>query len=307
MDRRALLGAGAALAATSAFAADAKFSGRAFKVPDGACDCHHHIYDPRWSYIPGAALTPPPAPVADYRKVQHRLGTSRDVVVQPSSYGTDNRCLLDVLKQLGDGCRGVCVVNSRVSDAALKALHAAGVRGLRIQFGLGNPVSADEVRPLARRIHELGWHIQINMPPEQLTQMEPVLRALPVPVMIDHLGRATASNQPQYAAVRRLLDGGRCWVKLSGATLVSQAPDGRDVTSAALGYVRAAPERCVWGSDWPHPESTRRVDPVPMPDDMAVLNRLAQWATTEKLRHRILVENPESFYGFDPARRPKAL
>src|SRR5471032_1159024 len=205
LNRRGVIGAGLALAATPAFAKDPKVS---FTVPDGATDCHHHIYDPRFAYNPKAVLKPPFARVTDYKALQKKLGTSRNVMVQPSTYGTDNRCLMDVLAQLGENCRAVCVVNSKVTDDELKKLHGAGVRGVRVQFGLGNPVGADEVMPLARRIAAMGWHIQCNMPSEQLVQMESLLLSLPVPVIIDHLGRATDVGQPQYNTVRKLLDSG---------------------------------------------------------------------------------------------------
>ncbi len=304
MTRRAAMATGLALAAAPALAKDAKVG---FAVPDGAADCHHHIYDPRFAYQPGAKLKPPFATVADYRKLQHRLGTSRNVMVQPSTYGTDNSCLLDVLVQMGENSRAVCVVNSHVTDAELKKLHAAGVRGVRVQFGLGNPVAAGEVLPLARRIHDLGWHMQFNMPPEDLVKMEALLLSLPVPVIIDHLGRAVDTTGPQYVTVRRLLDSGHGWVKLSGAYLYGkEGPPGyADAGAAAMGYLKAAPERCVWGSDWPHPDATS--GRVAMPDDAILLNLLAKWAPDAGLRHRILVENPEKFYGFDAAKRPKPL
>jgi len=306
LDRRTAIGAGLAFASTPAFAKDARIS---FQVPDGAADCHHHVYDARFPYMPNAVLKPPYATVSDYKALQKKLGTSRNVVVQPSTYGVNNDCVLDVLAQLGENCRAVCVVNSKVTDAELKKLHAAGVRGLRVQFGLGNPVSADEVMPLAKRIAALGWHIQCNMPPEQLVQMESLLLSLPVPVIIDHLGRATAEGQPQYNTVRKLLDSGHGWVKVSGAYLYGggSAPHYPGASEAAKGYIKAAPERCVWGSDWPHPDATKKLNPVAMPDDVVLLNLLAEWAPDEKLRHRILVENPEKFYGFDPAKRPKAV
>jgi predicted TIM-barrel fold metal-dependent hydrolase len=306
LDRRSVIGAGLALAATPALAKDPKIS---FNVPDGAADCHHHIYDPRFAYNPKAVLKPPFATVTDYRALQKKLGTSRNVMVQPSTYGTDNRCLRDVLAQMGENCRAVCVVNSKVTDAELKSLHAAGVRGVRVQFGLGNPVGADEVMPLARRIAAMGWHIQCNMPPDLLVQMESLLLGLPVPVIIDHLGRATAVDQPQYNTVRKLLDSGRGWVKVSGAYLYGGGtpPDYAGASAAAMGYIKAAPERCVWGSDWPHPDATKKLNPVAMPDDVTLLSLMAHWAPDAKLRHRILVENPEKFYGFDPAKRPKAL
>jgi D-galactarolactone isomerase len=305
LDRRTVV-AGMALAATPALAKDSRVT---FAVPDGAADCHHHIYDPRFAYNPKAVLKPPFATVSDYKALQKKLGISRNVMVQPSTYGTDNSCVLDVLKQLGENCRAVCVVNSKVTDAELKTLNAAGVRGLRIQFGLGNPVSAEEVMPLAKRIAPMGWHIQCNMPPEQLVQMESLLLSLPVPVIIDHLGRAVDSKGPQFVTVRKLLDSGHGWVKLSGAYLYGGGtpPHYAGASEAARAYLKAAPERCVWGSDWPHPDATKTLNPVAMPDDVVLLNLLAEWAPDEKLRHRILVENPERFYGFDPKKRPKAL
>ena len=311
MDRRAVLGAGLALLGQNVSTAPAlgKDAAVRFRVPDGATDCHHHIYDPRFPYQPDAILKPPFATVADYRELQKKLGTSRDVMVQPSTYGTDNSCLLDVLAQLAPNARAVCVVNASVTDAELRKLHAAGTRGVRIQFGLGNPVGKDEVMPLAKRIAALGWHIQTNMPGEQLVAMEKLLLSLPCPVIVDHLGRATDTGQPHYDTVRRLLQSGHGWVKLSGAYLYGggTAPDYAGAGRAAKGYLATAPERCVWGSDWPHPDATKKRDPVAMPDDITLLNLLADWAPDEKLRHRILVENPEHFYGFDPARRPKAL
>ena len=305
VDRRTVV-AGMALAATPTFAKDPKVT---FAVPDGACDSHHHIYDPRFPFNPKAVLTPPYATVTDYKALQKKLGTSRNVMVQPSTYGTDNSCLLDVLSQMGENARAVCVVNSAVTDAQLKRLHAAGTRGVRVQFGLGNPVGADEVMPLAKRIAALGWHIQCNMPPEQLVQMESLLLGLPVPVIIDHLGRAVDDKGPQYVTVRKLLDSGHGWVKLSGAYLYGGGtpPDYAGASEAARGYLKAAPERCVWGSDWPHPDATKKLNPVAMPDDVTLLNLMPKWAPDAKLRHRILVENPEKFYGFDPKERPKAL
>ena len=306
LNRRSAIGAGLAMAAGPALARESKIS---FVVPDGAADCHHHIYDPRFPYNPKAILTPPYATVSDYRALQKKLGTSRNVMVQPSTYGTDNRCLMDVLAQMGANCRAVCVVNSQVTDAELRKLHDAGTRGVRIQFGLGNPVSAEEVMPLAKRIAKLGWHIQCNMPPEQLVAMESLLLSLPVPVIIDHLGRAVDTKGPQYNTVRKLLDSGHGWVKVSGAYLYGGgvAPHYPGASQAAKGYIKAAPERCVWGSDWPHPDATKKLNPVAMPDDVTLLNLFAEWVPDAKLRHRILVENPEIFYGFDPKKRPKAL
>jgi predicted TIM-barrel fold metal-dependent hydrolase len=298
--RRKMLGGALALVVMPARAGG---TGVNFSVPAGSCDCHHHIYDPRYPYAPGAMLKPPPAIRVDYQALQTRLGITRSVVVQPSSYGTDNRCLLDFMARARRMTRGVCVVNSLVSDDELRSLHAAGVRGIRIRLGLGNPVTPDEIVPLAKRVVQMGWHMQFNMPPEQLVQMESQLMRLPLPVVIDHLGHATDIVSPQYRTLRKLLDSGRGWIKLSGVYLYGKgpAPDYSDSSEAAKSYIAAAPERCVWGSDWPHTDATS--GRVPMPDDAGLLNLLAAWAPNAKLRHRILVENPEILYGFDPAKR----
>jgi predicted TIM-barrel fold metal-dependent hydrolase len=128
-------------------------------------------------------------------------------------------------------------------------------------------------------------------------------------VIIDHLGRAIDTASPQYKTVRKLLDSGKGWVKVSGAYLYQGgvAPNYPGASAAARGYITAAPERCIWGSDWPHPDATKALNPVAMPDDVVLLNLTTRWAPDEKLRHKILVENAEAFYGFDPKKRPKAL
>lgn len=197
-------------------------------LPPLACDSHMHIFDPRFAPSPHWKRTPPDAPVAAYRRLQQRLGTQRTVVVTPSTYGTDNACTLDALDQLGDGARGVAVVAQDVGDAELDRLHARRVRGLRVNFV--TPQSWGETTPqmlatLARKAARLPlWHIQVFMHPEQIVALESVLAALPVPLVIDHLGRIDPDGGPSadgYGALRRLLDGGNTWVKLSGAARTS--------------------------------------------------------------------------------------
>jgi len=291
----------------AALAGPAQAASVGFRMPDGACDCHHHIYDPRFPYVPNAFLKPPPAPAADYRELQKKLHTSRNVLVQATSYGTDNRCLLYGMAQMGQACIGVCVVGSAVSDTQLRYLHEAGVRGARIRLGMGDAVKLEEVAPLARRIAPLGWHMQFNMAPELIVQMESLLLGLPVPVILDHLGHATDTQSPHYRTVRKLLDSGHGWIKLSGAYLYGKSgpPDYADTSAAARSFIAAAPERCVWGSNWPHPDASS--GRIPVPDDVGLLNLFGQWVPDAALRHRILVENPEKFYGFDPNQRPKAI
>ncbi len=304
--RRQVLGGLAALAAAPQALAQGTAK-LAFALPDGACDCHHHLYDPRWAYLPDAINKPPFATLADYRRqVLKRLGFSRHVIVQPSTYGLNNGCLVDALGQEGDHARGVAVVGASVTDAELKRLHAAGVRGTRIQYGLGDPVKIPEIEPLARRIARLGWHIQFNMTPPQYLEHEALIARLRVPVMLDHMARVANVGSENFRALRRLLDGGNVWVKISGAYLYGNAPgpDYADTSAVARALVAAHPERCVWGTDWSHPDASS--GRVKMPDDVNLVNLLGRWVPDAALRHRILVENPERFYGFDPKKRPKA-
>lgn len=269
-------------------------------LPPLACDSHMHIFDPRFAPSPHWKRTPPDAPVAAYRRLQQRLGTQRTVVVTPSTYGTDNACTLDALDQLGDGARGVAVVAQDVGDAELDRLHARRVRGLRVNFV--TPQSWGETTPqmlatLARKAARLPlWHIQVFMHPEQIVALESVLAALPVPLVIDHLGRIDPDGGPSadgYGALRRLLDGGNTWVKLSGAYMRSTAPAYADTLVLAQVLVRAAPERLVWGSDWPH--TTAAPGTV---NDADLVDLLRAWAGSDAAMDRILVDNPARLYGF---------
>ncbi len=243
--------------------------------------------------------------MAAYRQLQQRLGTARAVVVTPSTYGTNNACTLDALDQLGDSARGVAVVDHGVSDAELARLAARRVRGLRVNFvspqswGIATPemltTLADKV---ARHADCAGWHIQVFAHPEQIVVFEPVLRALPVPLVIDHLGRIDPAEGPlaqAFGVLRRLLDGGKTWVKLSGAYMRSTVYGPRYADTLPLGQalVQAAPDRLVWGSDWPH--TTEAPGSV---NDADLVDLLRDWAGSDAAMDRILVDNPARLYGF---------
>ncbi|MFD2753877.1 amidohydrolase family protein [Comamonas terrae] len=276
-------------------------------VPVGACDCHVHVYDARYPAAPGARLLPPDAFAADYRQLQRRLGLSRVVLVTPSTYGTDNRCMLAGLSALGPGARGVAVIGGQESDAELLDLHAQGVRGVRLNLSLGVSGTAEQLEPLARRIAPLGWHLQLLMAPELLASLAPVLRRLPVPLVFDHLGRIApqqAGRHPAHALLLELLQAGRAWIKLSGGYIVSPQRSVEDpaLDELAAGYLRAAPQRVLWGSDWPH--ATASAGMQPMPDDARQLDRLAEWLNrTESAAtlQQVLVDNPAQLYGFGVA------
>ncbi len=269
-------------------------------VPAGACDCHIHAYDARYPAAAGARLSPPNATMSQYREIQARLGTQRAVLVTPSTYGADNRPMLDALAQLDGQARGVAVVDGSETNAQLQAMHDAGVRGIRLNLSLGVTSSASQIVPLAQRVAPLGWHLQLLMAPDQLAGLAPVLSGLRVPLVFDHMARLAphdAGAHPAHALVLRLLERGRAWIKLSGGYIVSARHSIEDPTLDALArsFLDANPERVVWGSDWPHASASAGTQP--MPDDARQLDRLAEWTGHARLS-QVLVHNPAALYGF---------
>ena len=271
------------------------------RLPAGACDCHLHVYDARVPAVAGARLHPPDASITDYRQVQARMGTSRAVLVTPSTYGADNALLLQGLTQLGAQGRGVAVITGEEDDTRLQALHDQGVRGVRINLSLGATNDADGIPRIAARIAPLGWHLHLLMPLPQLMELAPMLRALPVNLVFDHFARLTPADcgtHPAHAWLLAMLAEERAWIKLSGGYLVSPlgSTDDPALDALARSFIDAAPGRIVWGSDWPH--ATASAGHQPMPDDARQVDRLAHWAGDGAQLARILVHNPERLYGF---------
>jgi predicted TIM-barrel fold metal-dependent hydrolase len=257
-----------------------------------------HIYNSRFPAAPDAALRPGDAHAEDYRLFQKRIGTTRNVIVTPSTYGTDNSCTLDALATLGATARAIAVVDTGVTDAELKRLNGLGVRGMRFMLNPTSPTTVAMLEPLAKRVADLGWHVQISTTAKQIIAIEDLLMRLPVPIMFDHFahpGQPSGINDPVFGTARRLIDKGRTWVKLSAPYIDSKigAPTYADVTPVAQAYVKAAPERMVWASDWPHPSQGDK-----HPDDAILFDLLTQWIPDAATRERILVQNPEAFYGF---------
>ena len=272
-----------------------------FAAPPDACDAHLHIYDPGFPMAFPHSRATANATAADYRRLQQRLGTRRAIVVQPAAYGTDNRVTVAAIEQLGrESARGIAVLHPGVSDAELRALDAAGIRGLR--FTQHDPKTAvttpEMIEPLAHRIHALGWHTQLHMRGEQLLELAGVVERLPGTLVIDHMGRAPQPEgiaHASFALVRRLLDTGRAWVKLSGPYLDTKvgAPGYADASAVARELLRIAPDRVVWGSDWPHPTERDA-----KPDDAVLFDLLREWCGDEAAFSRVLVQNPAALYGF---------
>jgi D-galactarolactone isomerase len=270
------------------------------KAPPNACDCHMHIYDSRFPVAPNAKLRPPEATVDAYRLFQKRIGTTRNIVVTPSTYGTDNSVTLDAMAKLGGTARGVAVVDTSVTDAELKRLNEQGIRGIRFNLVQSGATTIDMLEPLSKRVNDLGWHVQIHMMGDAIIENTDLLQRLPSPIVFDHLARIpqpAGVDHPAFALVLKLLDKDRAWVKLSGAYQDTRTgpPAYADVSKVARAYVKAAPERLICASDWPHP--TEKADAKP--DDAILFDLLADWAPDEAVRNRILIDNPAALYGFN--------
>ncbi len=275
----------------------------AFRVPPHACDTHAHVIaDPAlYPYVAERSYTPALAGLGSYLALLSALRLDRGVVIQPSIYGTDNRLLLDVLAAHPSRLRGVAVVDpDAVSDDELQRLDAAGVRGARLNLlypGAGYAI--DRLETLAARIAPLGWHLQLLIKGSAIPALAARLRRLPVACVFDHLAHLPVDFGPGDEAVPALLallEAGRTYVKLSGANRVSLAgPPYADTRALASLFARVAPERCLWGSDWPHVAMSE-----PMLNTGDLFNLLPLWVPDEAARHRILVDNPSRLYQFPP-------
>jgi D-galactarolactone isomerase len=268
-------------------------------TPAGACDCHIHFYEPAYPLAATATFKPPPATVAAYREVQRQLGLQRTIVVQPTGYGFDNRCTLAALAQLGESARAVVVIAADTDEAELRRLHALGVRGVRFMMipGAGGVLPWDALEPLAARIAPLGWNINLQLDGRELPAYRERIDRVPGKLVIDHTGKFLEPVAPDHAAFKTLLsvlDQPDRWVKLSAPyeTSKSGAPGYDDVATLARALLAAHPDRCLWASNWPHPNRN------PVPSDAAMLALLADWTGDAALFERVLVHNPAAVYGF---------
>jgi predicted TIM-barrel fold metal-dependent hydrolase len=283
-----------------------------FTPPPGACDCHVHVIGDRARYfmIPERAYTPPPASVDQLLALQKALHLERVVVVQPSFYGSDNRCLLDALKALGGRARGVAVIDDDTTDRALDDLHKAGVRGVRVNLETTGQADPDQAKvklwAAAARVSGRGWHVQCYTRLSVVAALADDLADLPVPVVLDHFaGTRAEGGQPGFSKLLGLVRTANVYVKLSAPYRISSQPDYGDVAPIARALVEARPDHMLWGSDWPHTNSARppgasidAVSPFSPIDDGAVFNRFAAWVPDAATRQRILVDTPAQLYGF---------
>ena len=272
------------------------------QLPSSACDCHVHICGPQSSYPYDREriYTPPDALLGDYLHVASTLGIDRVVFVQPSVYGRNNAALLDALARCPLPCRGVAVLDESVTRRELSELTEVGVRGVRFNWVdvVGRPPapSPDTIKAFAQRLAPFGWHAEFLLHVDAYPRIEEVLRDFPIDVVIAHMGylrSSSAVDDPGFQGLRQLLSRGRCWVKLSAPYRLCTDVGYQKATSLAKALVGEAPERVVWGSDWPHVMVT-----VPMPNDGDLSDLLATWVPDPRVRSQVLVENPKVLYGF---------
>lgn len=281
-------------------------------MPIGACDCHNHVVGPQDKYPmdPARVYTGDVAPVAALLAERKKLGISRNILIQASFYGTDNRCMLDGLAELGETARGIAVVSPDISNEDLRALDARGVRGVRVNLETGGTrdpkVAATALSALGERLAPLDWHIQLYAMLSVITQIADQIARLPVPVVIDHFGRAVAAKgvaQPGFSTLLDLVRARKIYVKLSGSRHISKLPDESDVAPLARALIEAGRDRLVWGSDWPHtsrrPDGSRtEIAPYAKVDDAAQLRNLRSWCQDASVWKAILVDTPAKLYRF---------
>jgi len=280
-----------------------------FQPPPLACDAHCHVFGPaeRFPFSPSRSYTPPDSGVEDFLVLQERLGLSRAVFVQASCHGSDNSAMIDAIRRGEGRFAGVAMIDLSFTDRDLDKLHDHQVRGIRFNFvaHLGGAPDIDVFWELVRRVAGRGWHIVLHFDAKDFAAYAKVLDAMPVPYVIDHMARVPAADgvgqEPFQRLLERIATDERCWVKISCAERLTegaehlterQASPFDDVVPFARALIEAAPDRVLWGTDWPHPNLAE------MPDEGELLDLLAAFAVDETTRNRILVDNPQSLYAF---------
>jgi len=285
-----------------------------FEVPAGACDCHTHIHgDPeRFPFFSGRAYTPEMALPEEMAALHEALHIQRVVIVTPSVYGTDNSATLYGISARGADARGVAVIDENTAESELDTLDQAGVRGIRLNLataGISDPsIGRQRFQTAVERVRRRNWHIQIFANLAMISAIKDLVATSPVPVVFDHFGGAKAElgpQQPGFGDLGEMIRSGKAYVKISGAYRASRlAPDYADVVPLAKALIAANPDRVVWGTDWPHPDSTppgqkpTDVTPLLQIDDARLLNQLTLWAPDPAIRRKILVDNPARLYAF---------
>jgi predicted TIM-barrel fold metal-dependent hydrolase len=269
-----------------------------FKLPPGATDAHCHVFGPGaiFPYAPNRRYTPEDAPKEALAALHAHLGLSRTVIVQASCHGTDNAAMMDAIASAPEKTRGVAIVDDTFDDKVLAALNDGGVRGARFNFvrHLGGAPDMGVFNRVIPRIAALGWHVVLHLDAPDIAELSPMIRALPLPFVIDHMGRVDAKLGPDQPAMQALLELARldgCWIKVSGAERISAPPFSAAVPIAAR-IMAAIPDKVLWGTDFPHPNLKIEVDEADLVD------LVPAYATTADAQRRLLVDNPARLYGF---------
>ena len=272
-----------------------------YKAPPKACDAHCHIFGPgdRYPYAPDRTYTPPDAPLERFKELQKTLGLERAVLVNASCHGSDNTVILDAIAQSGGKYRGVANVDASFTDKDFEELHAGGVRGIRFNFvkHLGGMPDMDVFNLLVARAADFDWHVVLHFDAADLLEFDDMLRSLPVPFIIDHMGRVPTKDGLDQEPFKILLNAARmdnCWVKICGAERISsKGPPFTDAVPFAQALLKVAPDRCLWGTDWPHPNIKKH-----MPNDGDLVDLIPLFMPDAELQRKVLVDNPHRLYGF---------
>jgi predicted TIM-barrel fold metal-dependent hydrolase len=271
-----------------------------FQPPPLACDAHCHVFGPaaEFPYVPDAPYHPPDAPFEGLRKLHGMLGIERAVIVHASCHGADMRVTLDAIARSKGRYRGTAIIDESYGDREFQRMHEGGIRGVRFNFvkHLGGRPDLGLFRKTVARVKSMGWHLILHLDSTDLVELRSEFMKLPVPMVIDHMGRVKAGDGLEQQAFKTLLEfmkNENCWVKVCGAERVSsKGPPFSDALPFGRALIEAAPERILWGTDWPHPNVKH------MPNDGDLVDLFAQMAPEPALQHKILVDNPARLYGF---------
>jgi len=266
-----------------------------FKAPAGTTDCHIHVYDDALPLAPTAKFKPPHATVEQYLEVCKLLGIERTVVVAPTAYGKTNDLMLDAMKKIGPGARGIVVVDETTTDAEFTRLHKLGVRGVRFFMLPGGALGWDIIDPMAARLAEIGWNIVLQLDGRTFPDHEAAINRLKCNVIIDHTGKflePVATDDPSFKSLFRILDNDKRWIKLAAPYETSKLgpPYWDDVGKMGKALAKHAPDRTIWASNWPHPNFK--------PQSAWMLDMLLDWVPDEAARKKVLVDNPARLFGY---------
>ncbi len=272
-----------------------------FKLPLGSCDAHCHVFGPAnvFSFADTRKYTPPDAPKENLERLHDTLGIGRAVIVQASCHGTDNSAMLDAIASNQERYRGVCNAAESFTGEYFEQLHAGGIRGVRFNFvkHLGGAPDLDKLRNIISKMKHLPWHVELHFDARDLLEYEAVIDSIPLPVVIDHMGRAPVADgveqMPFQSLLRKLRVSDDLWVKISGAERISATgPPFADAVPFGVACIEAAPDRCIWGTDWPHPNVKI------MPNDGDLVDLIPMMIPDPGLQQKVLVDNPARLYGF---------